>query len=82
MEGITDAWNERKLKENCKQFGEVVKVKLSRNLGTRRKDYGFVTFSSRESALACIEGINNGCIGEGDVKVVKCSSSLSPLVFV
>ncbi|KAI8564644.1 hypothetical protein RHMOL_Rhmol03G0197000 [Rhododendron molle] len=69
VEGLTDAWNERKLKENCKQFGEVVKVKLSRNLGTRRKDYGFVTFSSRESALACIEGINNGCIGEGDVKV-------------
>ncbi|KAF7148682.1 hypothetical protein RHSIM_Rhsim03G0171000 [Rhododendron simsii] len=69
VKGLTDAWNERKLKENCKQFGEVVKVKLSRNLGTRRKDYGFVTFSSRESALACIEGINNGCIGEGDVKV-------------
>ncbi|XP_058205222.1 uncharacterized protein LOC131319115 isoform X4 [Rhododendron vialii] len=69
VEGLTDAWNERKLKENYKQFGEVVKVKLSRNLGTRRKDYGFVTFSSRESALACIEGINNGCIGEGDVKV-------------
>lgn len=69
VEGLTDAWNEGKLIENFKQYGEVVTVKLSRNLGTRRKDYGFVTFSSRESALACVEGINSARIGEGDVKV-------------
>ncbi|XP_057482001.1 uncharacterized protein LOC130768908 isoform X2 [Actinidia eriantha] len=69
VEGLTDAWNQEKVKEICKPFGEVVKVTLSRSLGTKRKDYGFITFTSRESALACVEGINNAHIGEGEVKV-------------
>ncbi|GFZ15229.1 hypothetical protein Acr_24g0014190 [Actinidia rufa] len=69
VEGLTDAWNQEKVKEICKPYGEVVKVTLSRSLGTKRKDYGFITFTSRESALACVEGINNSHIGEGEVKV-------------
>ncbi|KAL7001642.1 hypothetical protein U1Q18_002794 [Sarracenia purpurea var. burkii] len=71
VEGITDAWNEEKLKEICKQYGDVEEVKLSRSLGTKRKDYGFITFTSRESALACVEGINGAHIGEGEVKAIK-----------
>ncbi|XP_059666991.1 uncharacterized protein LOC132312588 isoform X2 [Cornus florida] len=74
VEGMTDAWNEEKLKEICKKYGEIVKVKLSRSLSTKRKDFkrkdfGFIAFTSQESALACVEGINNDCIGEGEVKV-------------
>jgi len=71
VEGLTDDWTEEKLKEICKQFGEIVEIKLAQNLGnTRRKDFGFVTFASRESAQACVEGINDAHIG-GKVKVVK-----------
>ncbi|KAJ4954400.1 hypothetical protein NE237_011183 [Protea cynaroides] len=69
VEGLTDAWDEEKLKELCKQYGEIEKVQLSRNLVKKRKDFGFVAFTSRESAVACVEGINNVQIGEGDIKV-------------
>ncbi|CAK9161052.1 unnamed protein product [Ilex paraguariensis] len=64
IEGLTDAWNEDKVKEICKQYGDVTEIKLSQNLGTKRKDFGFITFTSRGSALACVEGINNANIGE------------------
>lgn len=69
VEGLTDSWDEEKVKEICKQYGEIENVKLSRSLKTKRKDFGFITFTSRESALACMEGINSAQIGEGDVKV-------------
>ncbi|KAJ4951384.1 hypothetical protein NE237_028216 [Protea cynaroides] len=69
IEGLTDSWDEEKVKELCKQYGEIERVQLSRNLGKKRKDFCFVAFASRESAVACVEGINNAQIGEGDVKV-------------
>ncbi|KAK2971743.1 hypothetical protein RJ640_022882 [Escallonia rubra] len=69
IEGLTDAWSEEKLKEICLQYGEIEKVSLSKSLVTKRNAFGFVTFTSRESALACVEGINNTKIGEGEVKI-------------
>ncbi|KAK9127318.1 hypothetical protein Syun_016115 [Stephania yunnanensis] len=58
-----------KLKKLCEQYGEDEKVQLSRKfLSTRRKDFGFVSFVTRESAVACVEGINKAEIGEGDNK--------------
>ncbi|XP_057952757.1 polyadenylate-binding protein, cytoplasmic and nuclear-like [Malania oleifera] len=69
IEGLSDSWDDKKIKEVCEQYGEIEKVKLSRNLGTKRKDFGFVTFASRESALACVEGINIAQIGDGEAKV-------------
>ncbi|XP_042502462.1 nucleolin-like isoform X2 [Macadamia integrifolia] len=69
IEGLTDTWDELKVKELCKQYGDIEKVQLSRNLVKKRKDFCFVAFTSRESAVACVEGINNAQIGEGDVKV-------------
>lgn len=70
VDGLTDLWNEERLWEFGKQFGEVEKVQLSRNLGNaRRKDFGFISFTSRESAVACVEGFENLQIAEGDVKI-------------
>lgn len=71
IEGITDAWNEEKVKEICKQYGEIIEFQLCKNLGGKRKDFGFITFCSRESALACVEGINNAQTVEGEVKVIR-----------
>ncbi|GMP69983.1 hypothetical protein CsSME_00029038 [Camellia sinensis var. sinensis] len=68
LEGLTDDWNKGKVNELCKQYGELVEIKLSRNIGTKSKDFGFITFTSQEGALACVEGINNAHIGE-EVKV-------------
>ncbi|XP_068634193.1 polyadenylate-binding protein, cytoplasmic and nuclear-like isoform X2 [Aristolochia californica] len=70
IECLPASWNEEKVKEQCKQYGDIEKIQLSRNFTTaRRKDFGFITFMSHESALACVEGINNAEIGEGETKV-------------
>ncbi|KAK9121074.1 hypothetical protein Syun_018691 [Stephania yunnanensis] len=51
LEGLAESWEEDKLKKLCEQYGEDEKVQLSRKyLSTRRKDFGFVSFVTRESA--------------------------------
>ncbi|KAK9152038.1 hypothetical protein Syun_010347 [Stephania yunnanensis] len=70
LEGLAESWEEDKLKKLCEQYGEDEKVQFVRKfLSTRRKDFGFVSFVTRESAVACVEGINKFEIGEGDNKV-------------
>ncbi|KAL0913916.1 hypothetical protein M5K25_017408 [Dendrobium thyrsiflorum] len=71
FDGIPLSWDEEKVKEICKEYGQIERVRLARNFSSRkRKDFGFVEFSSRESALACVEGINKAQIVDGDAKVV------------
>ncbi|KAE9451657.1 hypothetical protein C3L33_16471, partial [Rhododendron williamsianum] len=72
-DSLADSWDQEKVNGICKQYGEIVKVKLSRILGTKGKNFGYITFVSRESAIACVDGINNTRIGEGETKVVKAS---------
>lgn len=69
LEGLTKAWNEEKVKEICSQYGEIIKINICRSPSTKRKDFGFVTYTSREGALACVEGINRAHIKEGEVEV-------------
>lgn len=64
VEGLTDVWTEAKVKEFCEQYGEVEEVRLSQTLGKKRKDCGFISFASRDSAHACLKGFRNACIGE------------------
>ncbi|KAL6007967.1 hypothetical protein ACLOJK_033472 [Asimina triloba] len=70
VEGIPDSWDEQKVTEHCKQYGEIENVQLSKNFNTsKRRDFGFIAFMTRESAMACVEGINNAQLGEGEAKV-------------
>ncbi|XVF09702.1 hypothetical protein REPUB_Repub07fG0118100 [Reevesia pubescens] len=57
VEGIPKSWDVQKLKEICEQYGETKKVKISRNFGYKGKDFGFISFTTRESAVACVRGI-------------------------
>ncbi|KAI3735188.1 hypothetical protein L6452_14678 [Arctium lappa] len=75
VEGLTKAWNEKKLKEICEKYGEIDRVKLCLGTRTKPKDFGFVTFMSHESALACVEGINKA--GAGEIKI-KASLAKPP----
>ncbi|KAJ9553158.1 hypothetical protein OSB04_017203 [Centaurea solstitialis] len=68
VEGLTKAWNEKKLKEICEKYGEIDKVKLCLGTRLKPKDFGFVTFTSHESVLACVEGINKADLGEVKIK--------------
>ncbi|XP_006851846.2 nucleolin isoform X1 [Amborella trichopoda] len=70
VEGLPNSWDEAKIKDLCKQYGDIEKVQLSKNFTTsKRKDFGFVTFVSRESALNCVEGLNKAELGEGETKI-------------
>ncbi|XP_058084485.1 uncharacterized protein LOC131232267 isoform X2 [Magnolia sinica] len=70
IECLPASWDEDKVEEHCKQYGEIEKVQLPRKSTTKkRKDFGFVEFASRESAVTCVEGINNAQLGEGETKV-------------
>jgi len=35
----------------------------------KRKDYGFVDFSTHEAAVACVDGVNKSELGDGASKV-------------
>lgn len=68
VEGLTKAWNEKMLKEICEKYGEIDRIKLCLGTRIKPKDFGFVTFTSHESALACVEGINKAGVGEVKIK--------------
>ncbi|KAF6168826.1 hypothetical protein GIB67_042133 [Kingdonia uniflora] len=71
LEGLTRSWDEDKLNEICQQYGEIEKIQLSWKLASKkkRKDFAFVSFTSRESAEACVNGINNADISEGEARI-------------
>ncbi|KAG0475438.1 hypothetical protein HPP92_015124 [Vanilla planifolia] len=69
-EGIPDSWNEDKLKETFKKFGEIERVVLGRNIKTaKRRDFAFINYANREAALSCIESLSNDVIEDDGSKV-------------
>ncbi|KAK9749141.1 hypothetical protein RND81_02G104900 [Saponaria officinalis] len=69
IDGLHASWDEDRVCNLLKKFGEVEKVELARNMpSARRKDFGFVTFDSHSAAVTCAKSINNTDLGEGDQK--------------
>ncbi|XP_021686036.2 nucleolin 1 isoform X2 [Hevea brasiliensis] len=59
-EYLPSSWDEEKVRSYFTKFGEIENVVLSRNLpSSRRKDFAFVNFKTREAALTCIELFNH-----------------------
>lgn len=76
LDGLPPTWDEDRIKEYLKMYGRIEKVELARNMpAAKRIDFGFVTFDTHESAVACVDGINDAELGDGDrkVNVVYCS---------
>ncbi|KAK3413829.1 hypothetical protein EUGRSUZ_I02363 [Eucalyptus grandis] len=70
IDGLPPYWDEERVREQFKTFGEIVRVVLARNMSTaKRKDFGFVDFSSHEAAVACVDGINTSELGDANTKV-------------
>lgn len=70
IEGIPLSWDEEKIREICKEYGQIEKVLFSRNFSSsKRKDFGFVKFSSHESVVASVDGINNAQLDDGDTNI-------------
>ncbi|OMO85867.1 hypothetical protein CCACVL1_09951 [Corchorus capsularis] len=68
IEGIPKFWIAQKLKAICEQYGETKKVKIFRNFGNKGRDFGFISFTTRESAVACVKRMNEVQFG-GGIKV-------------
>lgn len=65
------------MREKFGKFGEIDNIQLARNMFTaKRKDFGFISFSTRQAALDCIDMVNKGRLGEGSGKVTPLRSLL------
>ncbi|KAL7619021.1 hypothetical protein Lser_V15G03110 [Lactuca serriola] len=69
IDGLPASWDEGRVRDLLKKYGEVVKIELARNMpSARRKDYGFITFGTHDSALTCAKSINNEELGDNENK--------------
>ncbi|KAF7153608.1 hypothetical protein RHSIM_Rhsim01G0141800 [Rhododendron simsii] len=70
VDGLPASWDENRVRELLKKYGEVEKIELARNMpSAKRKDFGFVTFDTHDAAVTCAKSINNEELGEGEQKV-------------
>lgn len=74
VDGLPPHWDEDRVREMFKGFGEIARIMLARNMSTaKRKDFGFVDFATHEAAVSCVEGINTNGLSDGDSKVYRLS---------
>ncbi|KAL5719145.1 hypothetical protein ACHQM5_011966 [Ranunculus cassubicifolius] len=60
VNGLPPHWDEERVREIFKPYGEVERIMLARNMpSAKRKDFGFVDFDTHEAATTCINGLNN-----------------------
>lgn len=70
LDGVPPHWKENQIRDQIKGYGDVIRIVLARNMSTaKRKDYGFIDFSTHEAAVACINAINNKEFSDGNSKV-------------
>lgn len=79
-EYLPSSWIEEKVRDYFGKFGEIESVVLAKDLpSSRRKDFAFVNYISRESALACIEGFSHEPANESGSKVSIKVSLAKPM---
>ncbi|KAJ9561262.1 hypothetical protein OSB04_006422 [Centaurea solstitialis] len=77
VDGLPPSWEEDIIKDHLRQFGKIEKVELARNMpAAKRDDFGFITFSTHEAAVSCVDGINDSELVFRNKKVFSCSSEL------
>ncbi|CAN1149879.1 Heterogeneous nuclear ribonucleoprotein Q [Linum perenne] len=77
LDGIPLDWDEDHVRERLKGYGEITRIALARNMRTaKRKDFGFVDFSSHGAANSCVKGINDAeTSGGSSMKTVRARLS-------
>lgn len=69
LDGLPPHWDEDKVREMFGKFGEIDNIQLARNMFTaKRKDFGSISFTTRQSALDCINVVNKDRVDEGSGK--------------
>ncbi|CAJ1942393.1 unnamed protein product [Sphenostylis stenocarpa] len=80
INGLPPHWDEDHVRELFKSYGEIIRIVLARNMSTaKRKDYGFVDFSTHEAAVACVDGVNKSEMGDGASKIKVRARLSNPL---
>lgn len=80
IDGLPPYWDEDQVKDNFKNYGEIERVVLARNMSTaKRKDFGFVNFTNHEAAVACVNGVNDTELGDGKSKMKARARLANPL---
>ncbi|PKA65899.1 Polyadenylate-binding protein 2 [Apostasia shenzhenica] len=70
VEGIRDSWDEDQLREFFKKFGDIDRIVLGRNIKTtKRNDFAFINYKTREAALLCIKCFSGDEITDSSVKL-------------
>lgn len=70
VDGLPASWDEDRVRDLLKKYGKIEKIELARNMpSAKRKDFGFITFDTHDSAVTCAKNINNTELGEGESKV-------------
>lgn len=79
-EYIPSSWEEEKVRDCFKKFGEIESVVLARNLrSSKRKDFAFVKYTTREAALECIESFSREPLHDAECKVKVKVSLAKPI---
>ncbi|KAM7529638.1 hypothetical protein LguiB_033048 [Lonicera macranthoides] len=69
VDGLPPHWDEDCVRKEFKRYGDLDRITLARNmLNAKRKDFGFVDFTTHEAAVACIDDINTRGLGDGNSK--------------
>ncbi|XP_027353303.1 uncharacterized RNA-binding protein C660.15-like isoform X2 [Abrus precatorius] len=69
IDSLPPSWDEDYVRDVLKKYGDIEKIELARNMpAARRKNYGFVTFSTHAAAVECADSITSAGLGEGDKK--------------
>ncbi|XP_059592041.1 uncharacterized protein LOC100266805 isoform X6 [Vitis vinifera] len=77
LDGLPATWDEDRVRDYLKKFGRIEKIELARNMpAAKRTDFGFVTFDTHDSAVACVDSINNSELVDGE-RLVKVRARLS-----
>ncbi|KAJ7953100.1 Heterogeneous nuclear ribonucleoprotein like [Quillaja saponaria] len=80
VDGLPPHWDEDRVREKFNKYGEIGRIVLARNMSTaKRKDFGFVDFSTHEAAVSCVDGVNNSELGDGTSKTKVRARLSNPL---
>ncbi|KAL3825648.1 hypothetical protein ACJIZ3_021677 [Penstemon smallii] len=79
-EYLPASWDEARVKEYFKRFGEIENVVLAKDLpSSKRDDFAFVKYTTRDAALACIEAISRERLEDVGSKVKITVSLAKPI---
>lgn len=77
IDGLPPHWDEDRVRKHFKSYGEIERITLARNMSSaKRKDFGFVDFTTHEAAIACIEDLKSKELADGNSKT-KVKARLS-----